>query len=92
MGLFDFNTSGPMGPMGDPRFMGLMGLASGLAQAAAPSRLPVPLGMAAGQGMQGMIGGYNQGLQNAMALQRFNMLQGLMGGVQPGNSPIRSQH
>ncbi len=83
MGLFDFNTSGPMGPMGDPRFMGLMGLASGLAQAAAPSRLPVPLGMAAGQGMQGMIGGYNQGLQNAMALQKFSMLQSLMNGQQP---------
>ncbi len=61
----------------NPNVLGLMGLAQGLGQASAPSRMPVPMGVAAAQGMQGLLGGVGQGLQTAMMLQRMKLLQGL---------------
>ncbi|MDE2468300.1 MAG: hypothetical protein KGL35_06050, partial [Bradyrhizobium sp.] len=61
----------------NPNVLGLMGLAQGLGQASAPSRMPVPMGVAAAQGMQGLLGGVNTGLQTAMMLQRMKLLQGL---------------
>jgi hypothetical protein len=66
----------------NPQTMGLLGLAQGLGQAAMPSRLPVPMGAAASMGTQGLLGGIGQGMQNAMMMEKFKMLQGLMGGPQ----------
>lgn len=72
----------------NPNVLGLMGLAQGLGQAAAPSRMPVPLGVAASQGMQGLLGGVGQGLQTAMMMQRMKLIQDLNGdgsGPAPGS-------
>lgn len=50
----------------DPRTMGLLGGAAGLLNASGPSRTPVGLGQALGQGLMGGIAGYNQGQEAAM--------------------------
>lgn len=46
--------------------MGLLGGAAGLLNASGPSRTPVGLGQALGQGLMGGIAGYNQGQEAAM--------------------------
>ena len=52
MGIFDQPLN-----FADPNTMALMGAIAGMGQAAAPSRLPVPFGMAMGGAMSGMMGG-----------------------------------
>lgn len=51
----------------------LLGLAQGLLQAGAPSRIPVGFGQALGQGINGMQQGQEQGLQQAMQMPGFMM-------------------
>lgn len=47
----------------DPNTLGLLGLASGLGRASGPSRMPVGFGAILGEGVQGGMQGYQQGLQ-----------------------------
>lgn len=75
MGIFDNYAvpGGLLGGMADPQTQGLLGAAIGLLGASGPSRTPVSLGQAMGQGLQGMQQSYNQALQ----LQRENALREL---------------
>lgn len=59
-------TSGSM--FADPTTMGLLGMSQGFAQAAMPSRMPVPFGAALGMGAAGMS-------QGAMAANQFALQQ-----------------
>lgn len=95
-GLMDFfggsggDSSAPGGGLmsmyADPRTAGMLGLAQGLLQASAPSRIPVGMGQALGMGMQGA----EQGFGNSMALQKqmlqMRAMQGLMGGDMGGQT------
>jgi hypothetical protein len=97
MGLFDGSNdpsqdpsqgNGLMNLYANPQTAGMMGLAQGLLAASGPSRLPVTMGQALGNGMQG----FQQNAGNALALQRQMMqmraLNGLMGmGGQPQQQP-----
>jgi len=47
----------------DPRSIALLGMAEGLLNAGGPSRTPVGIGQAVGQGVQGAVGGYQKGLE-----------------------------
>jgi hypothetical protein len=100
-GLMDFfggSGGDPSAPGGglmsmyaDPRTAGMLGLAQGLLQASAPSRIPVGMGQALGMGMQGAA----QGFGNSMALQKqmlqMRAMQGLMGGDMGGQSGQSAQ-
>lgn len=61
---------------GDPNNAGLLGMISGLGEAAMPSRMPVPLGAVLGKAA----GGYAQGVKSAQEYQKLateNALQNL---------------
>lgn len=81
MGLLD-------GVMSDPSQMGLMGMAQGLLAASGPSRLPVSMGQAMGQGLQGAQQGYVGGLGLQKQLLQMRAMQGLLGG---GQQPAQQQ-
>src|SRR3990167_5420445 len=57
--------------MNDPWSQSLMGLGSGLLQAAGPSRIPVSTGQALGQGLLGMQSGYMQAIQNGLWAEKI---------------------
>lgn len=84
---------GPNGSVNQNMYNPLMGLAIGLLQAGGPSRMPVSLGQALGQGLQTGQQFQGAGLQNAMAqLQLKQALQGqqyfnqFLGGQQQSNA------
>lgn len=55
----------------NPLIMGLLGLSSGMAKAAMPSRLPVPLGAAIGMGAGGLAEGLHAAQQGQLAQQQI---------------------
>lgn len=57
----------------DPRNMGMLGAAGGLLQASGASRLPVTMGQALGQGLQGGLLGYQQGIHNQRTQQLVDL-------------------
>lgn len=54
----------------DPDHLTLLGLASGLMQAGAPSRLPVPFGLALGRGLDIGLAAADPRLRGAAALRQ----------------------
>lgn len=63
----------------DPGVQALAGAAQGFAQAALPTRMPIPAGAAIGMGL----GGLAQGAGNALSLQRANMQNQLAASALP---------
>jgi hypothetical protein len=92
-GFFDNSeqNGGLMGMYANPQMAGLLGFGQGLLQSSGASRLPVTMGQAFGNGLQGV----GQGISNAMQMQqnmfRTRALQGLMGmGDAAGGQPAQS--
>ena len=91
MGLLDGGAQGKQGLgvaglFSDPNQMAMLGLAQGLLQAGAPSRVPVNMGQAMAQGLQGMTSGYGSGLEmqqqqiaRQMALGKLGFFNQLFG-------------
>jgi hypothetical protein len=89
MGLFDGTTDpngGLMGMFANPQTAGLLGMAQGLLQASGPSRIPVSMGQALGNGLGQMQQGVGNAFQTQQQLLRMRAMQGLMGGAQPQQS------
>jgi hypothetical protein len=83
MGLFDGvgdASGGLMGMYANPQMAGLLGMSQGLLSASGPSRIPVSMGQALGQGMQGMQQNAGNALQMQQQMMRMQAMQGLMGG------------
>ncbi|WP_217589727.1 transglycosylase SLT domain-containing protein [Burkholderia sp. GbtcB21] len=92
MGLFDGMTdpnSGLMGMFANPQTAGLLGLGQGLLQASGPSRIPVSMGQALGNGLGQMQQGIGNAFQTQQQLLRMRAMQGLMGGI--GGAQPQSQ-
>jgi hypothetical protein len=66
-GLLDFNM--------DPQTMGLLGASAGMLQASGPSRMPISIMQAIGQGMAGGLQGYGQGIQLQRQQQQMGLLE-----------------
>jgi hypothetical protein len=77
--LYGVPQGGLMGMFANPQTAGLLGMAGGLLQASAPSRLPIGMGPALGMGLQGMGEGFNNALQMQRGLLQMRAMQGLMG-------------
>src|ERR1044072_3138432 len=83
MGLFDGvgdASGGLMGIYANPQRAGLLGMSQGLLSASGPSRIPVSMGQALGQGMQGMQQNAGNALQMQQQMMRMQAMQWLMGG------------
>jgi hypothetical protein len=77
--LYGVPQGGLMGMFANPQTAGLLGMAGGLLQASAPSRLPIGMGPALGMGLQGLGEGFNNALQMQRGLLQMRAMQGLMG-------------
>lgn len=72
----------------DPDNAALLGIASGLLQAGAPSRLPMPLGVALGRSLQeGLNAEFGRRVAQAAALRRL----GLAGAPPVAPVPVRTR-
>ncbi len=82
MGLFDGagQGSGLMDMYANPQMAGMLGMAQGLLAASQPSRMPIGMGAAMGQGLGGMMQGYQNSLGMQRQLLQMKAMQGLMGG------------
>ena len=94
-GLFDMSDptqGGLMGMYANPNTAGMLGMAQGLLAASGPSRLPVTMGQALGNGMQGMEQGFGQSLGMQQNLLKMRAMQGLMGmgGSPSGQAPSQA--
>lgn len=74
MGLLDNYTD----PYSDPTTAGLLGLAAGMGQASAPSRMPVSFGQALASGLQGMQQARGTAIQQGMSKMQMDMLKAQM--------------
>lgn len=85
MGLFDGtgDNGGLMGMYANPQMAGLLGMSQGLLAASGPSRMPVSMGQAMGQGVAGMQQGAGNALQMQRQLMQMRAMQGLMGDANP---------
>lgn len=85
MGLFDGtgNNGGLMDMYANPQMAGLLGMSQGLLAASGPSRMPVSMGQAMGQGVAGMQQGAGNALQMQRQLMQMRAMQGLMGDANP---------
>ena len=68
-----------MGLMSDPNKAAALGLFQGMMQASGPSRIPVSLGQVFSGSMQGADQGLGNALQMQRGLMQMRMMQGLMG-------------
>src|ERR1700730_18691815 len=66
MGILD-----GMMDFGDPNTMSMLGLAAGISNAARPSRMPIPLGAALGEGYQNAIQFRGEALKNQYLQQEI---------------------
>lgn len=71
-----------------PNTQGLLGLAQGLLQAGAPSRTPVSLGQALGQGFQGAQGAYESSQDHA--LKKLLLQAQLVSAMKPEYKSVKS--
>lgn len=70
----DPTGGGLMGMFANPQTAGLLGMSQGLLSAAGPSRIPVSMGQAMGQGLQGLQQGAGNALQMRMQMARMQNL------------------
>lgn len=77
MGLLDAFSAGPGGLLGsswdDPKTIGILSAAASLMQAGGPSRMPMNLGQALGQGLTAGMQGYQGAMQDRRRTDMYDM-------------------